>query len=116
MILVRPGNKSRLAESIYKTFPKHHVYLEPFFGAGGLYFNKPQAMHNIVNDIDDDVFNLWSVYTKQYDKLLEAVKAATNTGIKVTKRFYLNSDIKDIYIKWHEFKHRKLVLMSDFVM
>lgn len=74
MILVRPGNKSRLAESIYKTFPKHHVYLEPFFGAGGLYFNKPQAMHNIVNDIDDDVFNLWSVYTKQYDKLLEAIQ------------------------------------------
>lgn len=74
MILRRLGNKSKLAESIYKTFPKHHVYIEPFFGAGGLYFNKPKAMHNIVNDIDDDVFNLWNVYNKQYDKLLEAIQ------------------------------------------
>ena len=74
MILRRLGNKSKLAESIYKTFPKHHVYIEPFFGAGGLYFNKPKAMHNIVNDIDDEVFNLWNVYTKQYDKLLEAIQ------------------------------------------
>lgn len=74
MILRRLGNKSKLAFKIFNTFPKHHVYLEPFFGAGGLYFNKPKAMHNIVNDIDDDVFNLWNVYNKQYDKLLEAIQ------------------------------------------
>lgn len=74
MILRRLGNKSKLAESIYKTFPKHHVYLEPFFGTGSMYFLKPRAMHNIVNDLDDDVYNLWNVYVKQYDKLLEAIK------------------------------------------
>jgi len=74
MILRRLGNKSKLAESIYKTFPKHHVYLEPFFGTGSMYFLKPRAMHNIVNDIDDDVFNLWDVYTKQYNELLEAIQ------------------------------------------
>jgi DNA adenine methylase len=63
MILRRLGNKEKLAEKIYSTFPKHNVYLEPFFGTGSMYFLKPRAMHNIVNDIDDDVFNLWNVYT-----------------------------------------------------
>ena len=74
MILRRLGNKSKLAESIYKTFPKHDVYLEPFFGTGAMYFRKPKAMHNIVNDIDDDVFNLWNVYTHNFNELLEAIQ------------------------------------------
>lgn len=73
MILRRLGNKSKLAESIYKTFPKHDVYLEPFFGTGAMYFKKPRARHNVVNDIDDDVFNLWNVYTHNFNELLEAI-------------------------------------------
>ena len=75
MILRRLGNKEKLAEKIYSTFPKHHVYLEPFFGTGAMYFSKPKAMHNIVNDIDDDVFNLWNVYTHKWEQLLEAIQS-----------------------------------------
>lgn len=74
MILRRLGNKSQLAESIYKTFPKHDIYMEPFFGTGAVFFKKPRANHNFINDIDDDVYNLWNVYTNQYDKLLEAIE------------------------------------------
>ncbi len=74
MILRRLGNKARLAEKIYSTFPKHDVYLEPFFGTGAMYFSKPKAMHNIVNDIDDNVFNLWDVYTHKWDELFEAIQ------------------------------------------
>ena len=75
MILRRLGNKAKIAEKIYKTFPKHHVYLEPFFGTGSMYFLKPKAMHNIVNDLDDDVFNLWNVYAHKWKQLLEAIQS-----------------------------------------
>jgi len=59
MILNRLGNKTRLAKEIQKYFPKHDIYMEPFFGAGGMYFNKPKAKYNFLNDIDDDVYNLF---------------------------------------------------------
>lgn len=74
MILRRLGNKSKLASKIFTTFPKHHVYLEPFFGTGSMYFLKPRSMHNFVNDLDDDVYNLWNVYTRQYDELFQAIQ------------------------------------------
>jgi DNA adenine methylase len=50
MILRRLGNKSKIASEIYRHFPPHRTYVEPFFGAGGMFFNKPKAKYNILND------------------------------------------------------------------
>ncbi|HBZ37548.1 MAG TPA: restriction endonuclease subunit M, partial [Balneola sp.] len=41
MILTRLGNKRALADKIIPFFPKHELYIEPFFGAGGMFFSKP---------------------------------------------------------------------------
>ena len=59
MILRRLGNKKKIAKKIQAYFPPHKIYIEPFFGAGGMFFNKPKAKYNIVNDLDSDVFNLF---------------------------------------------------------
>ena len=72
MILRRLGNKSKISEKIHKLFPKHEIYIEPFFGAGGMFFNKPKAKYNIVNDIDADVFNLFMVVMNDKEALREA--------------------------------------------
>lgn len=61
MLLRRLGNKQRIAHRIYRHFPQHSLYVELFFGAGGMFFKKPRSPHNIVNDYDDDVFNLYKV-------------------------------------------------------
>ena len=61
MILRRLGNKQAIASEIQKYFPKHRFYVEPFFGAGGMFFNKPKAKYNILNDLDSDVCNLFQV-------------------------------------------------------
>ena len=74
MILRRLGNKSKIAKEIQKYFPAHKIYIEPFFGAGGMFFNKPKAKYNIVNDIDSDVFNLFQVASNQKDELKTAFK------------------------------------------
>ena len=65
MILRRLGNKKKIAKEIQKYFPPHKIYIEPFFGAGGMFFNKPKAKYNIVNDLDSDVFNLFQVVMNQ---------------------------------------------------
>lgn len=72
MILRRLGNKSKIAEKIQEFFPEHKIYIEPFFGAGGMFFNKPKAKYNIVNDLDSDVFNLFQVLMNQKEELEKA--------------------------------------------
>lgn len=57
---------------IQKHFPPHKIYIEPFFGAGGMFFNKPKAKYNIVNDLDSDVFNLFQVVMNQKEELQKA--------------------------------------------
>lgn len=74
MILRRLGNKSKIADEIQKYFPKHKIYIEPFFGAGGMFFNKPKANNNILNDIDSDVFNLFQVVSNNKIELLKLFK------------------------------------------
>ena len=72
MILRRLGNKKKIAQEIIKHFPDHKIYIEPFFGAGGMFFNKPKAKYNIVNDLDSDVFNLFQVVMNQKEELEKA--------------------------------------------
>lgn len=72
MILRRIGNKSKIAQDIIRHFPGHDLYIELFFGGGGLFFNKPLATHNICNDNDDDVFNLYTVLQTQREALIQA--------------------------------------------
>jgi len=72
MILRRLGNKAKIAQEIQKHFPPHKTYIEPFFGAGGMFFNKPKAQYNIVNDLDSDIFNLFQVVMNQKEELEKA--------------------------------------------
>lgn len=74
MILRRIGNKSQIAHKILPHFPPHKIYVEPFFGAGGMFFNKPKCQYNIVNDLDSDVFNLFQVLIDRRNELLEAFR------------------------------------------
>jgi len=74
MILNRLGNKTRIAGDIIKHFPKHRTFIDMFFGAGGIFFNKPLADYNFCNDIDDDVFNLYLVLQTSKDELIEAIE------------------------------------------
>ncbi len=70
-LLKRCGNKSALAELIIPHFPDHKIYIEPFFGAGGLFFNKPAAKYNFMNDLDSDIFNLFMVIKNDWKKLYD---------------------------------------------
>ena len=72
MILRRLGNKAKIAKEIQSYFPPHTIYIEPFFGAGGMFFNKPKAKYNIVNDLDSDVFNLFMVVIDRKKELEQA--------------------------------------------
>ena len=71
MILRRLGNKSKLANKIQGYFPEHSIFIEPFFGAGGMFFNKSKVKHNFLNDLDSDVFNLFQVISNRKQEFMD---------------------------------------------
>lgn len=69
MILTRLGNKRKIAKDLVNYFPAHTMRIELFFGAGGSFFYLPKPKYSILNDLDDDVFNLYMVVLNDSDKL-----------------------------------------------
>jgi DNA adenine methylase len=41
--------------------PEHHSYLDPYFGGGGMFFEKPPSKIETVKDLDGDVVNFFGV-------------------------------------------------------
>lgn len=82
MILTRLGNKKQLAPKVYSLFPQHKLRIIPFFGAGGTYFHTPKAKYNILNDLDDDVTNLFLVLLERKDELYRQIELMpVSTGL-----------------------------------
>jgi len=73
MVLTRLGNKKSVASDIYRYFRPHRMRITLFFGAGGLWFNTPRAQYNVINDLDDNITNLFLVITEQPDELIDAL-------------------------------------------
>lgn len=48
--------------------------IDLFFGAGGAYFGLPKPQYAILNDLDDDVFNLYMVIKSNPDELHQALE------------------------------------------
>lgn len=73
-ILKYPGGKWRIAEWIISHFPEHKVYCEPFFGSGAVFFNKKPAYVETINDIDDNIVNLFKVCRDNPEELAHRIE------------------------------------------
>lgn len=72
-VMKYPGSKWSLAKWIIGYFPAHHSYLEPFFGSGAVLFNKPRSNIETVNDLDNNVVNLFHCIRENPAKLASMV-------------------------------------------
>ena len=54
-----PGGKSRSVKKLLKELPDHKTYVEPFVGAGSLFFAKPLAGKNVINDVNKGLVNFY---------------------------------------------------------
>lgn len=73
MILTRLGNKRRMSQYLIDNFPPHKMRIELFFGAGGSFFYLPKPKYCIVNDLDDDVTNLFLVIQSETERLRDMI-------------------------------------------
>ncbi|OES45255.1 DNA methyltransferase [Domibacillus iocasae] len=58
-----------MADWIISHMPAHETYLEPFFGSGAVFFNKPSSIVETINDLDEQVVNLFKVIRDHPDQL-----------------------------------------------
>ena len=93
-VLKYPGAKIKLADWIISNIPSHSVYLEPFFGSGAVFFNKPKSEIETINDINDDVYNYFKVLR---DKPYELIKVLSFTPYSRSeyKRAYETEGVVD---------------------
>ena len=68
-----PGSKWNIASKLVELIPEHHSYVEPFFGSGAVFFNKPASDIETINDLDHDVVNLFRCIQEGWDHLAAMV-------------------------------------------
>lgn len=74
MILTRLGNKRSMAPNLVKHFPPHQMRIELFFGAGGSFFYLPEPRYSILNDYDNDVYNLYHIVLTNRKELEKQIR------------------------------------------
>lgn len=71
----RMGGKSRLRKTIVERFPEEHLcYVEPFFGAGWVYFYKQESEVEVINDMDKELINLFKMikeHSEEVERILQ---------------------------------------------
>ena len=74
-VLKYPGAKWRIADWIISQMPRHHSYLEPYFGSGAVLFRKSVSNIETANDLDGDVVSLFRIIRDCPEKLSKLVAA-----------------------------------------
>lgn len=85
-VLKYPGSKWRLADTIISRMPKHETYLEPFLGSGAVFFKKEAARQETINDVDNNVVNLFRVIRENANDLARLVELTP-----YSRQEYINS-------------------------
>ena len=70
----RMGGKSKLRKNIIKRIPEHVCYVEPFFGAGWVYFGKEPSKVEVINDVDKELINMFKMikyHAPEIERMLE---------------------------------------------
>lgn len=70
-LLRYPGSKWNLASKIVELLPEHKSYLEPYFGSGAVLFTKSPSAIETVNDLNDDVVNLFEIVRDRPQELID---------------------------------------------
>lgn len=89
-LLRYPGSKGNMANNIISLMPIHKSYLEPFFGSGAVFFKKSPSKIETINDLDDDIVNLFQVIRKWPEELQSAISLTPYSRAEYNNAFKKN--------------------------
>jgi DNA adenine methylase len=73
------GGKRRLADLLIPRFPPHKCYVEVFAGGAALYFLRPPAEVEVINDINGELVNLYRVVKHHLEEFVRQFKWALSS-------------------------------------
>jgi DNA adenine methylase len=78
-----PGGKFYARRLILEHLLPHECYVEPFAGGGSIFFAKPKAARNCLNDIDAELINVYLHIRDEPEGLIDFLK-----GLPATKELH----------------------------
>jgi len=69
-----PGGKTRVAKLFTPFFPDHTAYREIFAGGAAIFFHKPLAKKNWLNDLHPGLYALWRTLRDDFEAFAELCK------------------------------------------
>jgi DNA adenine methylase len=81
------GGKYYARSLILNYLPAHTTYCEPFAGGGSIFFAKPKVRHNILNDADSELIDVYKVIRDDPNGLIDFL-ATTRVPSKENHAYY----------------------------
>ena len=78
-----PGGKFYARKLILNAIPNHDKYCEPFAGGASIFFAKDKVEKNILNDLDKQLINCFTIIKDKVDNLVKLID-----GIEATKELH----------------------------
>lgn len=95
-ILKYPGAKWRLADWIIQRMPPHVGYVEPYFGSGAVFFNKPKSRIETLADLDGSVVRFFRTCREQPDALAYAVSMTPWSREEFLQSDFCDEQVDDV--------------------
>lgn len=97
------GGKQNMLKHLLGMIPEHRIYCEPFFGGGALFFAKPKAEVEVINDVNGEVINFFKVLKTKFPALQREVQATLHSRELYKKAMQIYNDPKsysDVQRAW----------------
>lgn len=67
------GGKFRLSKQLIPLLPNHSRYIEVFSGGLSMFFRKSKCDYTVINDIDNDIINLYRCLSEKYNEFIDTL-------------------------------------------
>lgn len=92
-----PGGKFYARKLILQHVPPHNSYIEPFAGGASIFFAKPKANQNWLNDADEELINVYfhiRDHVEELIKFLDGVPASKELHSYYKNEFEPGNDLE----------------------
>lgn len=96
------GGKFYARKLIMQHIPQHSIYVEPFAGGASIFFAKPKAQSNWLNDADEELMNCYLIirdYPKDLINRLKDEKASKERHTYYKKEYKTVTEL-DMAVRW----------------
>lgn len=102
-IWASPAGKKRIAQRLADMLPAHKTYVEPFAGSAAVFFAKPPAQVEVLNDADLEISDAYRLLKKLTAKDLTRLRQMSWVGDEQTFKGLLDIEPADHVERLHRF-------------